>query len=72
MAEPTHQHHPLELLEDGEVRAAVGAWHGGAAGQVVGSARLGTIVAVFRGLAADAEARLVVGLEVLQAGKANR
>jgi len=39
---------------------------------VVGSARLGTIVAVFRGLAADAEARLVVGLEVLQAGKANR
>ena len=72
MAELTHQHHPLELLEDGEVRAAVGAWYGGAAGQVAGSARRGPIVAVVRGLAADAEARLVVGLEVLQAGKANR
>jgi hypothetical protein len=39
---------------------------------VVGSAQRGPIVAVVRGLVADAEARLVVGLEVLHAGEANR
>ena len=50
--DPTH--HPLELLEDGEVRAAVGAGSGGAAaGRMVGSARrywaLVAVVAIIAG-----------------------
>lgn len=68
-------HQPLELLEDGQVGAAVGVRRGGAgAARGAGSKRrvaatsAAVAVAVFisPGLAADAEAHLVVDLEVLR------
>lgn len=76
MNDPTH--HPLELLEDGEVGAAVGAGSGGAAGRtrMVGSARRRALVAFVAiaagGLAPDAEARLVVDHEILRGANRSR
>lgn len=57
-------YHPLELLEDGQVGAAVGVAVSGVGGARSGR-RVVVVVAVALGLAADAEARVVVALEVL-------
>lgn len=58
-------YHPLELLEDGQVGGAVGV--GGVGGA---RSRRRVVVVVALGLRADAEARVVVALEVLGRGHA--